>query len=77
MLALLVFLPIVAFVAILLGAPARLTAIGAAAINLALGLAATLSSGNADLWSSSVKVLEKPALHLSFGFADGMSVIMV
>ena len=38
MLALLVFLPIAAFVAILLGAPARVTAIGAAAVNLALGL---------------------------------------
>ena len=34
MLALLVFLPIIAFAAILLGAPARLTAIAASAINL-------------------------------------------
>jgi hypothetical protein len=37
MLAILVFLPIIAFIAILLGAPARLTAIGASAVNLALG----------------------------------------
>lgn len=77
MLALLVFLPIAAFVAILFGAPARLTAIGAAAINLVLGLAAMFSWQNSGLWSSSVSVLEKPALHLAFGFTDGMSVIMV
>jgi NADH-quinone oxidoreductase subunit M len=77
MLALLVFLPIIAFVAILFGAPARLTAIGAAAINLVLGLAAALTWRNADLWSSSTAVLEKPALHLAFGFIDGMSAVMV
>ena len=77
MLALLVFLPIIAFIAILLGAPARLTAIGASAINLVLGIVATITWRNVDLWSSSVPVLEKPALNLSFGFPDGMSVIMV
>ena len=38
MLILLVALPILAFLAILLGAPARLTAVGAATINLILGL---------------------------------------
>lgn len=38
MLAILVFLPLAAFIAILLGAPARVAAIGAAAVNLALGL---------------------------------------
>ncbi len=76
MLAILVFLPIAAFLAILFGAPARLTAIAAAAINLVLGLIATLTWGN-SIWSCSASVLEKPALHLSFGFIDGMSVIMV
>ncbi|GAA5115733.1 NADH-quinone oxidoreductase subunit M [Luteolibacter yonseiensis] len=77
MLALLVFLPILAFIAILLGAPARLTALGASVANLVLGLAAVLTWKNEGLWSSSLNVLEKPALHLSFGFVDGMSVIMV
>ncbi len=77
MLALLVFLPIAAFIAILFGAPARLTAVGASAINLVLGLIATLTWTNTDLWSCSASVLEKPALHLAFGFTDGMSVIMV
>jgi NADH-quinone oxidoreductase subunit M len=76
MLALLVFLPIAAFLAILFGAPARLTAIAAAAINLVLGLVATMTWGN-SIWSCSVSILEKPSLHLAFGFIDGMSVIMV
>ena len=76
MLALVVFLPILAFIAILLGAPARLTAIAASAFNLALGLYATFS-WKAGFWAFSVPVLEKPALNLSFGFIDGMSVIMV
>ena len=76
MLAILVLLPILAFVAILLGAPARLAALGASVANLALGLAAAFSWEN-EVWSLSLPVLEKPALHLSFGFPDGMSVIMV
>lgn len=77
MLALLVFLPLIAFIAILFGAPARLTAIGASAINLILGIAATLSWEISGLWSFSAQVLEKPALHLAFGFTDGMSVVML
>ncbi|MEO5915824.1 MAG: NADH-quinone oxidoreductase subunit M [Luteolibacter sp.] len=77
MLALLVLLPIAAFIAILLGAPARLTAIGASALNLALGLFAALSWHNAGLWSFSASVMEKPALNLAFSFTDGMSAIMV
>ncbi|MEY4570423.1 MAG: hypothetical protein RLZZ398_1862 [Verrucomicrobiota bacterium] len=76
MLALLVFLPIAAFIAILLGAPARLTAIAAAALNLALGIYAAFS-WKCSCWSFSVPVLEKPALNLAFGFTDGMSAIMV
>jgi NADH-quinone oxidoreductase subunit M len=77
MLALLVFLPIAAFIAILFGAPARLTAIAASGINLVLGLIATCTWHSTGLWSFSVPVLEKPALNLAFGFIDGMSVIMV
>jgi len=77
MLALLVFLPIAAFIAILFGAPARLTAIATSALNLMLGLIATCTWHNIGLWSFSVPVLEKPALNLAFGFIDGMSAIMV
>ena len=76
MLALLVFLPIAAFLAILLGAPARLTAVGVSAVNLTLGLYAAFT-WHGSCWSCSLPVLEKPALHLAFGFPDGMSVIMV
>jgi NADH-quinone oxidoreductase subunit M len=76
MLLLLVFLPILAFIAILFGAPARLTAIATSAINLALGLAAVFS-WKSSFWSFTAPVLEKPALNLSFAFIDGMSVIMV
>ena len=77
MLFLLVFLPIIAFIAILLGAPARLTAVAASALNLVLGIIAAFTWQNAGLWSASVPVLEKPALNLAFGFTDGMSAIMV
>jgi NADH-quinone oxidoreductase subunit M len=76
MLALLVFLPLIAFIAILLGAPARLTAIGASVINLILGLVAAFT-WKATAWSFSTPVLQKPTLNLAFGFTDGMSVIMV
>jgi NADH-quinone oxidoreductase subunit M len=76
MLAILVFLPIAAFLAILFGAPARLTAIAASAVNLVLGLYAAFS-WQCSCWSFSVPVLEKPAMNLAFGFPDGMSVIMV
>jgi NADH-quinone oxidoreductase subunit M len=76
MLLLLVFLPIAAFIAILFGAPARLTAIAASAINLMLGLAAVFS-WKSSVWSFSARVLDKPELNLGFGFIDGMSVIMV
>lgn len=77
MLALLVLLPIVAFIAILAGAPARQTAVAAGISNLVLGLWAAFTWQDADVWSSSLAVLEKPELNLAFGFSDGMSVIMV
>jgi NADH-quinone oxidoreductase subunit M len=76
MLALLVLLPIAAFLAILLGAPARLTAIGTAALNLLLALYATCT-WHCTCWAFSVPVLAKPAINLAFGFPDGMSVVMV
>jgi NADH-quinone oxidoreductase subunit M len=77
LLLLLVLIPLAAFVAMLAGAPARKAAIAAGVANLVLGLFATTSWENAKLWSVSLPVLEKPALHLALGFYDGMSVIMV
>ncbi|MFT3990599.1 MAG: NADH-quinone oxidoreductase subunit M [Luteolibacter sp.] len=76
MLAILVFLPIAAFLAMLLGAPARLTAIAASALNLSLGIYAAIS-WKCACWSFSVPVLAKPEIHLAFGFPDGMSAVMV
>ena len=76
MLALLVLIPIAAFLAILLGAPARLTAVGASVVNLALGLYAA-ATWQCPCWSFSMPVLQKPAMNLAFGFPDGMSVVMV
>ncbi|MDE0835051.1 MAG: NADH-quinone oxidoreductase subunit M [Akkermansiaceae bacterium] len=76
MLILLVALPILAFLAILLGAPARLTAVGAATINLILGLG-SIFCWQSKAWEFSLQVLEKPAIHLAFGYIDGMSLVMV
>ena len=76
MLLLLVFLPIAAFIAILLGAPARLTAIVSASINLAIGVYAACT-WHCACWSFSTQVLAKPQINLAFGFIDGMSVVMV
>jgi NADH-quinone oxidoreductase subunit M len=76
MLALLVLLPLLAFVAILAGAPARKAALAAGVANLVLGLWAATTSTDA-IWSMSIPVLEKPALNLAFAFSDGMSVVMV
>jgi NADH-quinone oxidoreductase subunit M len=76
MLALIVFLPIIAFIAILLGAPARLTALAAAGTNLALGTYAAFT-WQCTCWSFSLPVLSKPALNLAFNFTDGMSAVMV
>lgn len=77
MLALIVLIPLLAAIAVLLGAPARRTTVAAALANLTLGLAAAASWPNESLWSCKFLVLERPAIHLAFGFLDGMSVVMV
>jgi NADH-quinone oxidoreductase subunit M len=76
MLAFLVLIPILAFAAILLGAPARTTSIAAATGNLALGVIA-LVTWRQPFWSLSLPVLDTPSMNLAFGFPDGMSVVMV
>ena len=76
MLPILVFLPIAAFIAILLRAPARFTAIAASVGNLALGIWAAATWQN-ECWNFSLPVLEKPALNLAFGMPDGMSAVMI
>lgn len=76
MLAFIVVLPILAFAAILLGAPARYTAIAACGLNLVLGLGSVFC-WEADIWSFRLPILEQPALHLGFAYYDGMSLVMV
>lgn len=76
MLALLVLIPVAACLAILGGAPARRTAVTAAAANLALAVWAAADWRN-DAWECVLRVLERPAIHLSFGFIDGMSAALV
>jgi NADH-quinone oxidoreductase subunit M len=76
MLSIIVFLPIIAAAAVMLGAPARKTSIAAAGANLALGLWVAFSWKN-ELWNFSVPVLDKPALNLAFGLPDGISVVMI
>ncbi|MDA7673475.1 NADH-quinone oxidoreductase subunit M [Verrucomicrobiales bacterium] len=78
----LVFLPILAALAIGFGAPARFTAIGAAIINLGIGLVAAKSynvnieGGAVFQLESSRVLLESPKLALAFG-VDGMSLILM
>ncbi len=75
MLALIVFLPLIAFIAILLGAPARKTAIYSAGANLVLGIYAAVMRDCSCL-DFSVQVLSKPEINLAFS-TDGMSMVLV
>ncbi len=78
MLAFLILLPLSAAIAILGGFSARGTAVLATGANLILGLVlAALWSNNPEIGSFSLPVLDKPAIHLSLGLFDGMSVTMV
>lgn len=78
MIALLLIIPLAAALAIMAGAPARPAALGAAALNLVLGLLFALTfSGHPDDGGFAIQVLEKPNIHLALGLYDGMSVIMM
>ncbi|MBB5349845.1 NADH-quinone oxidoreductase subunit M [Haloferula luteola] len=76
MLLALVLIPILAALAILGGAQARMAALVAAGLNLALGIAAALQPA-APFWSISCSVLSRPDIHLALGLYDGMSVVML
>jgi NADH-quinone oxidoreductase subunit M len=76
---LLIFIPILAAVAMAFGAPARLTALAAAGLNLGLGLflAGTFKYGSPDMQRTAVRtVLESPAMGFNVGL-DGLSLVMV
>ncbi len=73
-----ILLPIIAALAIWLGAPARFTAVAASLVNLALTLGLIggyASAGGAMIWKSSHLVLTNPAIHFAVG-ADGISLAM-
>ena len=75
----LIFLPILASIAIALGAPARLSAIGAALLNLVISLFLFVSFDSAQLgyqFAASIPVIPAPEISLSVGL-DGMSLVMV
>jgi len=76
MLTFLVIIPLIACAAILAGAPARVTAVGAAAANLGLAVIAA-STWKAPAWAISLPVLESPSLHFALALPDGMSVVMM
>lgn len=76
----LVLIPLLAAVAIMLGAPARQTAIGAALLNLLASLcplASLWKNPGTDHWDWGFQVLAYPAIHLRLGFASGMSAVML
>lgn len=75
----LIFIPILAAVAMAFGAPARMTALAAAAANLVigLGLAWTFPHGDPGYHFTAVRpVLDGPAMGFNVG-VDGLSLVMV
>jgi NADH-quinone oxidoreductase subunit M len=73
----LIFLiPFVAAVAIIFGAPPRLSARMAGVATLVIGLYACFT-WQCNCWTSSVPVLASPSIDLAFGFVNGISAIMV
>jgi len=72
MLITLILIPLLAAVAILFGAPARNTALGAAGLNLLLGVVAAFGTVS----EFSILVLQDPAIHLSLGLT-GISKVML
>ena len=75
MLLALILIPLLAAIAILVGSPARLTAVSAATVNLAFGIYAAACPECSGSFSQ--LVLADPAIHLSLQVYDGMSAIML
>jgi len=71
-----VFLPLLAALAILLGSPARATALSAAVALAAIRFPFELESVVPSAFASSRKLLDSPELSLSFGI-DGISMVLV
>ena len=75
MLFLLILIPLVAAIAILFGAPARKTALGAALANI-LAAAYPLVTFNCPCWNTGFQVLKNPGISLSLGLT-GTSAVML
>lgn len=75
MLLALIIIPLLAAALILIGSPARLTALIAALANLCIGITAALCPACSEAFS--LVVLEDPAISLSLGIFDGMSSVML
>ena len=73
MLSLLVIIPIAAFLAVLSGAQARRTALGAAVINLVIAAWAVADWEN-RVWEFSIQVLARPEINLSLDRAATITV---
>lgn len=76
MLLLLLLIPLAAIIAILLGSPAKLTARISSGVMLILGLVLALI-WNENSGTVTIPMLSKPAISLSLGLPDGMSVVMM
>ncbi len=72
----LILIPLLAAVAILLGAPSKKTALAASLANIILA-AIPLTSWKSSCWDTGFQVLENPNINLSLGLYDGMSVVML
>lgn len=75
MLLALIIIPLLAAALILIGLPARLTALTAALANLFIGVSAAICPACATPFT--LAVLDDPAINLSLGIFDGMSSVML
>ncbi|MCP5536428.1 MAG: NADH-quinone oxidoreductase subunit M [Akkermansiaceae bacterium] len=75
----LILIPLVAGVAILLGAPAQRTALAAAVLNVAASLYPLITywKTQCDCWDWGFQVLSNPEINLRLGFASGASAVML
>ncbi len=71
----LLLIPIIAAIAIIVGSPARLTAVISAAASLVIGLYMAFTH-TCDCWNFTASMLPALGIHLTLG-VDGMSTIMV
>ncbi len=71
-----VLIPLLAALAIFAGFKARFTALCASTLTLFFG-GGCLFCWDHPVWGIAPQILSKPAIHLSLGFFDGMSVVMV